>query len=219
MMAAEPVQLVRVRTNYRQVEAEPFASQHLHMIGSSGCFLGSCLHLFSGVAGAGLYASTHIYGEVHEVLTGTNAVSDRFLSSARMRVVHDGAAVPRIEKLARLTEWPAFLENARVCWTPRDDGRNCGHCEKCLRTVLALLLVSGQLPAAFPLTLAQLRENVLAVRVKPTVRILWQEMVAWAAAHGVRNEWSELAAIKTRKRWKERRREFRQELREIFTPA
>ena len=216
ILAAEPVPLISVRTNYRQVEAEPFASNHLHMIASSAAFLGSCLHLFKGVAGTGLYASTFSYHEQDNLWRcGTNPVSDRFLSSAGSQIIHDGAAISRIEKTAVLAGWPAFLENARVCGKPRDDGMNCGQCEKCLRTILAALVVSGKIPAAFPVVPTDIAGLVAKTKVNPSVRPHWQEMVAWARAHDIDNQWVALIETKTKKPWKERRHEFKAILRKM----
>jgi hypothetical protein len=216
ILAAEPVPLVAVRTNYRQVEAEPFASNHLHMIASSAAFLGSCLHLFKGVAGTGLYPSTFSYHEPDYLPhCGTNPISDRFLSSADFQVIHDGASFSRIEKTAVLAGWPAFLENARVCGNPRDDGMNCGHCEKCLRTILAALVIYGQIPAAFPVAPDDLASWVAKTKVKPNVRSHWQEMAEWTRLHGIDNEWVALIKTKTLKPWKERRHEAKAILRQM----
>ena len=217
ILADEPVPLATVRTNYRQVEAEPFASHHLHMIASSAAFLGSCLHLFKGMAGTGLYPSTFSYHEADQLrCCGTNPISDRFLSSAAFHIVHDGAGFQRIAKVAALQDWPVFWENARICGTPQADGRNCGRCEKCLRTLLAALLTSGRLPPAFPTPPADIVRLVTATKVKPNVRSHWQEMARWAQEHGLHNPWAELAEAKGRKRWKERRHAFRAGLRELL---
>lgn len=50
----------------------------------------------------------------------------------------------RIDKLRRIVAWPEALELLRVCLLidlPTDGQINCGHCEKCVRTMLMLLII------------------------------------------------------------------------------
>jgi hypothetical protein len=63
-----------------------------------------------------------------------------------MEVVHEGA-IERTRKLAALVRDPVALEVLRVCW--HDAGFNCGKCEKCVRTRVALRLLGAPAPT-FP---------------------------------------------------------------------
>lgn len=82
---------------------------------------------------------------------GSHVRTDPLFSSSRLEIVHDGAEVRRLDKLARVAEDPAALADLRVCWRSRTD-RNCGRCVKCLRTLagLELLGVRGG-AASFPM--------------------------------------------------------------------
>jgi hypothetical protein len=80
---------------------------------------------------------------------GTSPEVDCFLSSAEMRVIHEGAEHNRLEKLQHLARWPVALANMRVCFRPPAQGLNCGQCEKCLRTRVGLLAI-GESSIAFP---------------------------------------------------------------------
>jgi len=53
-----------------------------------------------------------------------------------MTIVHDGAAYSRTEKAEVLLGFPFMVEGLKVCWEGHDPEKNCGLCEKCLRTRL-----------------------------------------------------------------------------------
>lgn len=70
---------------------------------------------------------------------GSHATTDHLFSSSVMRIVHDGAAFTRFEKVELVATSEAALSALRVCWRQQSD-ENCGQCEKCLRTMIALEL-------------------------------------------------------------------------------
>ncbi len=70
---------------------------------------------------------------------GSHATVDHFFSSSTMRVIHDGAAFSRFQKVALVATSPVAMSALRVCWRSQSDS-NCGACEKCLRTMIALEL-------------------------------------------------------------------------------
>ena len=72
---------------------------------------------------------------------GSHPLLDHNYSSSTLRVRHDGLTQSRFEKTKLLTGWQAGLDHLRVCNTVdqyRPDTINCGRCEKCVRTMLAL---------------------------------------------------------------------------------
>ena len=83
-----------------------------------GAILGSCLMLLQGSYASALIASSYPYIHLH-LPWGSNPVTDRLLSSASFEIIHDGAAIPRIEKdtaavcLARGAEKSACLRARR----------------------------------------------------------------------------------------------------------
>ena len=113
--------------------------------------------------------------------------------------------------MAALQGWPLFNQEVRVCWSPLPGGGNCGRCEKCLRTTLGYLAVSGTVPPALPNDPEMLRQAVREIKVNYKARVLWQEILDWAREHNRDGDWRPLLESKCRLRWKERRHGLRDE--------
>jgi hypothetical protein len=76
---------------------------------------------------------------------GSEPSLDPLYSSYRLNVRSVHGTVNRLEKTKMLAGDPASLSVLRVCYTfdvpsPGTEAHNCGKCEKCLRTMLALLV-------------------------------------------------------------------------------
>ncbi len=69
---------------------------------------------------------------------GTSWKTDIFWSSGRVTFEHYGEDLWRFEKLGKIVDLPFVQENLRTCWKHLTDDLNCGRCEKCTRTMLAL---------------------------------------------------------------------------------
>jgi hypothetical protein len=65
---------------------------------------------------------------------GTHPLSDPLLSTTTLDFRDDGAQFGRWEKARDVSRSDLAMGHLRVCWAGRDD-RNCGRCEKCLRTL------------------------------------------------------------------------------------
>lgn len=76
---------------------------------------------------------------------GSHIVTDPLLSTADTRVWHYGAhaASDRLAKVEFLAQFDVALQHLHVCWQDSSD-RNCGACEKCFRTLLALDLAGAR---------------------------------------------------------------------------
>jgi hypothetical protein len=107
--------------------------------------------------GAGLAAVAHLVPHQRALIAashhvaelgpnGSHPLTDPMWSAPWMEVVHEGA-IERTRKLAALVRDPVALEVLRVCW--HDAGFNCGKCEKCVRTRVALRLLGAPAPT-FP---------------------------------------------------------------------
>jgi hypothetical protein len=68
---------------------------------------------------------------------GSHPLTDPMLSSSTTRLLHDGPAFMRVEKTEWITRSPVALQHLRVCYKS-EDGGNCGACNNCYRTMLAL---------------------------------------------------------------------------------
>jgi hypothetical protein len=78
---------------------------------------------------------------------GSHPLLDPLYSNEAVEVVHDGCEARRTDKLRRILASDAALANLRVCF--EDMNVNCGHCAKCLRTMIPLKLL-GAKSAPFP---------------------------------------------------------------------
>ncbi len=114
-----------VRTDLRR-----FTKQDWEM--SFAAQLAGCLHLLSGMYQYGLVGSSEPYS--HLILPwGSSPATDYLLSGAAMEIVHDGAAYTRTQKIKRVASDPVATRAAKFCWRGPTD-KNCGVCEKCIRT-------------------------------------------------------------------------------------
>jgi hypothetical protein len=154
---------------------------------------------------------------------GSHFLTDPLFSTSRMAVRHDGEAFIRVEKLERIVGSEVALRALRVCFESRSE-RNCGRCEKCLRTMLALELL-GALPhcPGFGAAHVELRRLKRLRAVQPytirhflAIRSLGQEQgdrelvaaIDWMLARSERSRRLRLAAqevkrclVRTAARW------------------
>ncbi len=82
-------------------------------------------------------ASSYSYEELHPY--GSHPLLDPLWSNEATTIIHDGCEAARSDKLCAIAQLPGALDILRVCW--QDEGYNCGRCEKCLRTMVALRLL------------------------------------------------------------------------------
>jgi hypothetical protein len=69
---------------------------------------------------------------------GSHPMVDPMLSTYGVRIYHDAAELTRFDKTKLIVDWEIGLNNLKVC-PPNWPGKNCGKCEKCLRTILGLI--------------------------------------------------------------------------------
>lgn len=110
--------------------------------------IASVLSGFSRYAGRGLIGSSEPYDSLLAPW-GSHPMTDPLLSSGSFKVIHDGAGFSRSEKIKFISEWDLGVENLRVCWAGGNHDRNCGHCEKCVRTRLNFILSGVDNPKCF----------------------------------------------------------------------
>lgn len=115
---------------------------------STGAQLAACLHNYSAVYGRGVIGSSEPY-EALVIPWGSSPITDHLLSGDRMSIIHDGAGYSRTEKVAFLNEHSKDLGYLRVCWAGARQDRNCGKCEKCLRTRMNFAAVGNRSPECF----------------------------------------------------------------------
>jgi hypothetical protein len=181
--ALTDVQLRIVRTNSKDLRLQDwkysFASQ-----------LAACMHLFSAEFSTALIGSSEPYDAL--VLPwGSNPVTDHLLSGGDMAIVHDGAAFSRTDKVAALSGVPAAVQSLKVCWEGTQQGRNCGVCEKCVRTQLNFLAVGVTDPPCFDGPLDPRRIPGIALR-NEALRAELASIVQYADARNIDEPWLRL---------------------------
>ena len=121
-----------IRTNLRRhplVKRTPW----LRAFGGALAAIG---HLLTGQVSHLLLSSDGLGFEHPEV--GSRPSTDPLHGSARLSVEHVAPAVTRLEKIHALAGEPLVRRHLRVCWKNVGSQLNCGRCEKCIRTMLAL---------------------------------------------------------------------------------
>jgi hypothetical protein len=136
------VKLIPVKTNFRNISK-------VDWIHSFSCALVAALGNYKMTAGTVLIGSNEPYNSL-VMAVGSSPITDHLLSSDDLTVIHDGASHSRTEKVQEIQMWKAGMENLRVCWDGELKDRNCGVCEKCLRTKLNFLALKAPIPSSFP---------------------------------------------------------------------
>lgn len=105
--------------------------------------LSLCAPLTNEQIGTITIAATHTCDFNHP--WGSHPLLDPRVSWSDVEIVHDGYDFSRQKKLRYLiNECPTYLKYLRVCYL-QHLSYNCGHCEKCLRTITGLLLENKDL--------------------------------------------------------------------------
>jgi hypothetical protein len=130
---------------------------------SHGGQLASVLHQFSEEFRFGVIASTEPYS-LPNPFWGSQPAIDYLFSGSSFRIIHDGAGYSRTEKVEFLSKNPKARRSVKVCWEGFEQGRNCGICEKCVRTKLNFLAVGVRAPECFDEELTP--QNVASIKVR-----------------------------------------------------
>jgi len=115
---------------------------------------------------------------------GTHPELDPWLSSEALEFVHQGAGLNRVRKLEVISRAPESFARLRVCWIQDIGLKNCGRCEKCVRTQAALEVLgaaSRYSTFAEAFSLGKLRK--LALRTA-SARLFAREMIREALGRG-----------------------------------
>jgi hypothetical protein len=137
--------LIPVTTNLRTLDSRV----DFWMEEFCGAGLAAVAHAFDNWFSAVAIASTY---DIHHLTpAASHPLLDPHYSSSALLIRHDGIRFSRLDKLRVVADWPAGLQNVRVCTTNDPEQLNCGRCEKCIRT-MTMLLALGKLDQteAFP---------------------------------------------------------------------
>jgi hypothetical protein len=169
-----------IRTNLKELGLQDW-------IDTFGAQLASCLHNYSHEFCYGLVGSSAPYDALL-LPWGSNPATDHLLSGAALRIVHDGAGYSRIEKVKQIARNTTAAHVVKVCWEGKQTFKNCGNCEKCIRTRLSFLAVGVPNPPCFETPLD--RRHIKELRL--TNDFQCAELVrigAYAKGAGLKGEW------------------------------
>ncbi|MFV1979660.1 MAG: hypothetical protein ACC655_00765 [Rhodothermia bacterium] len=171
----------------------PIATNHRLLVEdwshSFGPAIASCLMLFSGRFKAGLIAQGLTYGELGLLYEGSNPLTDPMLSSDSFRVIPDGGAYHRADKISEMQDWSEFLQHLRVCWAGPQKDRNCCVCEKCICNILTFRALGLGLPPCFDHDVSIQQINGMGLGNKPLAILRFGGLEKLAAEHGSGGEW------------------------------
>jgi len=129
-------ELVEIRTNVRETRLEEADWARL----SHGCVTIACGLTLGKRYGRLLCSSSRPYRRLREY--GSHPLTDVLLSTGRTQVEHYGCGYTRVEKTARVVRSAVTLRHLHVCWRSASE-TNCGHCQKCYKTLAALDLLGA----------------------------------------------------------------------------
>jgi hypothetical protein len=130
-----------VKTNIRVKEVQNWEHSFVAQ-------LASVLHQYSDKFYYGLVGSSEAYTHLINAW-GSHPATDYLLSGEFFRVVHDGAGHTRTKKVAALKSLDVVTSNIKVCWEGLAQEKNCGFCEKCIRTKLNFIAAGSEMPGCF----------------------------------------------------------------------
>ena len=113
--------------------SNPFACRVVQFVGWSSSLAG---HAFA--SRFDLFYIPSSFDLPNLVPCGSHPLLDPQFSSYELRFRHRDVEMKRIEKIKLVAGWEAAFQHFRVCLANVPDRLNCGKCEKCVRTMLAL---------------------------------------------------------------------------------
>lgn len=172
---AAAVTMVPIYTNVRYLEEDwGFWADEFE-----AAVLASAAHALNQRLSSAAIGSSFDYPYLHP--HGSHPLLDPNYSSSDLQIRHDGVALSRLAKTRLLADWEVALRSLRVCnrsESYRPGIVNCGTCEKCLRTLTALLILD-KLDKADAFARGEVTPELIAdnVELTKTNYPFWDEMV------------------------------------------
>lgn len=143
--ADEGIELIEVKSNIRQLIEPILPWDYTH----GGCLaaVGLCLRIFLKK----IYIPSS-YTASQQFPWGSHLETDKYWSTENLLFEHDGTEASRVHKVVwQVANSETALKYLRVCYMNMGGTYNCGECDKCLRTMINLL-IAGKLEkcATFP---------------------------------------------------------------------
>jgi hypothetical protein len=205
ILASLGVELIPIKTNFREL-AQDWED-------AFGTGIASCLMLLQGCYTAGLIGSSDPYHALN-LPYGSNPITDPLLSSQAFQIICDGANFTRLQKVQAIANWQEALANLRVCWQGSQADKNCGQCEKCIRTILNFRVLGLGLPPCFEQDVTD--QQILGIQGLNKAQLIELEPILEAAkAADISDSWVKAldSCIKQHQR-AELQKKYRQALRQ-----
>lgn len=181
------VRLYRLKTNLKKAIRLDWEMFH-------GAAIASALMQFSEDFDQGLIGSSGPYDAL-EIPWGSNPLTDHLAGGGAMSIVHDGAGNSRNDNINALAGWPLAADHLRVCWRNADASRNCGVCEKCIRTALAFLAHGHAIPKSLKADITA--DDILACRTSSNVHVArFRQLRDLALKNGISAPWVDAIGMK-----------------------
>jgi len=171
------MQLIPVYTNVRSLDENvDFFANQFH-----GAILASVAHAFNRTLSRVHIASSDSIGTLTPF--GSHLLIEPNYSSYATRIFYSDIVSSRLEKVRLVSEWDVALQNIRVCGT-NYPGKNCGLCEKCIRTKLELFALgkleettafSHELTAEMILSRVKIRDSDLELAYSEVIPLLTEK--------------------------------------------
>lgn len=147
---------------------------------------------------------------------GSHPLLDHNYSNSNLQIRHDSILLSRLDKTKLVADWDVALQNLRVCNNPKlikPGALNCGQCEKCLRTMLALVVL-GKLDKTRAFPQVELSPELLLANIyikePPYALSCYRELMAPLVAQGRQDLADAIERIIARY-YEEKKREQREE--------
>ncbi len=134
----EDLTIIPIQTNFSVL----YSDIHRFSIEGSGAYLAAIAHAFPTRFSSAIISAS--YKVTYLPPWGTHPLLDPNYSSCATTIRHEWIQLTRQEKVAVLAEWDRGLQCLHVCNHNKEfypkGALNCGSCDKCLRTMMELLL-------------------------------------------------------------------------------
>ena len=184
------IKLIPLKTNFREVITTNW--EHT----CAAALAAACSNLKS-IAGHLLIGSSEPYNALF-IPWGSSPITDHLLSSDAFKIIHDGAAFTRTDKIRHIAEWPEGLKNLRVCWVGEHKDKNCGQCEKCVRTALNFKAHNLPVPDCFDDRTFDSRKIMGIRRISDLGQNEWRSTYRVAKENGLNEPWMQTLQLKVR---------------------
>lgn len=174
------ISLFTLKTNYREISKANWE----HTFAAA---LAAALTNYKRVAGTCIIGSSEPYDSL-VIPWGSSPITEYLLSSEAFKVMHDGATHSRTEKVKEIIPWQKGVENLRVCWQGDIKDRNCGECEKCIRTKVNFLAAGSAVPNCFPPS--DIFDDLKRVKFTNNVgQAEWSQIYRYTVNHNIDAPW------------------------------